>query len=74
MYEIFQGHDKQWYWHLKSANHERIEQGEGYSTKAACLKGIEAVRNYAQTSLVLDLSSKDVQGKPAMINLDARRK
>ena len=74
MYEIFQGNDKQWYWHLKSANHQTIAQGEGYTTKEGCLSGIEAVRNHAQTSLVLDLSSKDSQGKPEMINLDARRK
>ena len=74
MYEIFEGQDGQWYWHLKAENYQKIAQGEGYASKDGCLNGIEAVRNHAQTPLVVDLSSKDPQGKPAMINLDARRK
>ena len=74
MYEIFQGQDDKWYWHLKSANHEIIAQSQGYADKEGCLRGIEAVRNHAQTSIAVDLSSRDHQGKPAMINLDARRK
>ncbi|MGO9462673.1 MAG: YegP family protein [Isosphaeraceae bacterium] len=76
MYEMFPGGEKldKWYWHLKAANHEIVAQGQGYSTKEACLKGIEAVRNEAKGSLLLDLSVVDGQGRPAMIDLDARTK
>lgn len=33
-----------WYWHLKSANHEIIANGEGYSTKQGCLHAIALVK------------------------------
>lgn len=36
--------NRQWYWHLKAANGERIAQGEGYKTKAACLHAIDLVK------------------------------
>ena len=37
--------DRQWYWHLKGANGEKIAQGEGYKTKAACLHAISLVKS-----------------------------
>ena len=32
-----------WYWRMKAANHEIIANGEGYTTKAACLNAIRLV-------------------------------
>jgi uncharacterized protein YegP (UPF0339 family) len=39
--------DWQWYWRLVSSNGETVAQSEGYTTKAAALKGIKAVRRIA---------------------------
>ena len=36
-FQIFQGVNNQWYWHLKAANHETIAVREGYTTKQNCL-------------------------------------
>lgn len=35
--------NNQWYWHLRSANHEIIATGEGYTTEAGCLHVIGLV-------------------------------
>ena len=32
-----------WYWHLKSANHEIVANGEGYTTETGCLHAIGLV-------------------------------
>jgi uncharacterized protein YegP (UPF0339 family) len=32
-----------WYWRLRSGNNEIIANGEGYTTKAACLHAIRLV-------------------------------
>lgn len=36
--------DDQWHWHLKARNGEVIAQSEAYTTKAMCLKGIQACK------------------------------
>ena len=36
--------DLQWYWHLKARNGKIVAHGEGYTTKAMCLKGIRLVK------------------------------
>ena len=44
-YKIWQStHNNQWYWHLKSANHEIIATGEGYISKQGCLHAIALVK------------------------------
>jgi uncharacterized protein YegP (UPF0339 family) len=44
----WQAAPKDWRWHLKAANNEVQAQGEGYTTKASVLRGIEGVRrNFA---------------------------
>ena len=41
--------DGQYYYHLRAANSEIIQSGEGYTTKASCLAGIDSVkRNCSQ--------------------------
>jgi len=42
-----------WCWNLKAANNEIIAQGEGYSSKANVLRGIETVRIAAATDKVV---------------------
>ncbi len=34
-----------WYWNLKSANHEKIAQSEGYTTKASALHAIDLLKS-----------------------------
>ncbi len=46
-YEIFQGKDKQWYFHLKAANNQIILASEGYTAKDSAKKGIESVKHNA---------------------------
>jgi uncharacterized protein len=39
----FCGKDGQWYFNLKAANGEIVSQSEGYESREAAAKGIEAV-------------------------------
>lgn len=45
---------KEYRWRLKSANGKIVCQSEGYTTRAACLKGIKAVQAIAATSEVIE--------------------
>jgi len=49
-YEIFQGKDEKWYFHLKAANHQIILVSQGYGAKASAEKGIDSVKKNAQES------------------------
>lgn len=43
-FEVYKSGDE-WRWRLKAGNHEIIANGgEGFTTKAACLKSIDLVR------------------------------
>lgn len=42
----------QWYFHLKADTNEIIAQSEGYTTKDACLKGVESVKRNAPNAPV----------------------
>lgn len=35
--EVWQGADRQWYWHAKAANNETVAEGEGYVNKSDLL-------------------------------------
>jgi hypothetical protein len=39
-FEVKQGTDGLWYWHLKAANNEIVAQGEGYSRKADAYRAV----------------------------------
>jgi uncharacterized protein YegP (UPF0339 family) len=43
-FRVFEGEDGQWYWALKSSNHEIIAQSEGYPTKAHARRGVLTVQ------------------------------
>ena len=42
-FQIFNGTNNQFYYHLKAINGEKILSGEGYTSKAACQNGIQSV-------------------------------
>lgn len=43
---------KRWFWHLKSANHEIIAQGEGYHNKEDCRAAVSRVQDTNMTTHV----------------------
>lgn len=47
-----------WYWHLKTAENEKLAQGEAYPTETACLEAIERVRQ-SRGALVENLSPRE---------------
>ncbi|HEY4284816.1 MAG TPA: YegP family protein [Chthoniobacterales bacterium] len=44
-FQIFQATNGNWYWHLKSANHEIVANGEGYSTKQGAEHAVALVKS-----------------------------
>lgn len=42
-FQIFQGVNGQWYWHLRAANHEIIAYGEGYINREDCVHAVNLV-------------------------------
>lgn len=45
-YEMWQNQqNKNWYWHLKAANHQILASGEGYQNKADCAYAIGLVKS-----------------------------
>lgn len=54
-FQLWRAEDRYYYWHLKANNGEIVAQGEGYSSKEACLKGINFVKVNAAKSAIEDL-------------------
>ena len=54
-FQVFQGKDAQWYFHLQAANGEIICQSEGYTTKYSCEHGIKSVKENAPIAPIEDL-------------------
>ncbi len=46
---------QEWRWRLKSANHEIIASGQGYSSKQACLDGISLVKSVSSFTPIKEL-------------------
>lgn len=46
-FELFQGKDQKWYFHLRAANHQIILVSQGYSVKESAKQGIESVKKHA---------------------------
>lgn len=55
-FEIFQGKDGKFYFHLKSSNGEIIAQSQGYSSKQHAEAGVAAVQDLAPTAELVDLA------------------
>ena len=47
-FQIFQSSGQYWY-HLRADNGEIVQSGEGYTSKASCENGIQAVQANCQT-------------------------
>ncbi len=54
-FEVFKDIAGDYRFRLKAPNGEIIATSEGYTTKQACLNGIEAVKKYAPNAPVVDL-------------------
>ncbi len=56
-YTMFQGRDGLYYFNLKANNGEIILQSEGYTSKQGAVNGIAAVKRYAPTADLDDLTA-----------------
>ncbi len=53
-FEVYKDKKGEFRFRLKSSNGQVIATGEGYSTKTACLNGIESIRKHAPDAKVDD--------------------
>lgn len=53
-FEIYKDSQGEFRWRLRAANGEVIANGEGYTSKAGCLNGIESVRENAPIAEIED--------------------
>ena len=56
-FEVFTDKAGEFRFRLKAPNGEIIAVGEGYSSKASCLNGIESVKKNAPTAPVIEVKS-----------------
>ena len=47
--------NEKWYFHLKAANNQVICVSQGYTTKKACLNGIESVKTNANSAETFEI-------------------
>ena len=52
---MYIGSDKKYRWRLKAPNGEIIATGEAYSSKAACMNGINSVKTNASKAEVVEI-------------------
>jgi uncharacterized protein YegP (UPF0339 family) len=43
-FDVFEGKDDQWYWHLQATNGEIVAQSEGYASEQAANDGVAACK------------------------------
>ncbi|MEP9382327.1 YegP family protein [Nocardioides cheoyonin] len=53
-FEVYQDKGGQYRFRLKAGNGQTVATGESYPTKAACLKGVEAVKRAADGAALVD--------------------
>jgi len=53
-FEVYKDKKGEFRFRLKSSNGQVIATGEGYSTKKACLNGIESIRKHASDAKLED--------------------
>jgi hypothetical protein len=53
-FEVYKDAKGEFRFRLKAANGEIIASGEGYTTKAACLNGIESVKKNAPVAEIVE--------------------
>ena len=56
-FEYYRDRANEWRWRLRSSNNVDIiaTSGEGYTTKAGCLNGIDAVKREAPGAAVVEV-------------------
>lgn len=54
-FEVFKDKSGEFRFRLKAPNGEVIATGEGYTTKAACMNGIESVKKNAPIAEIAEL-------------------
>ncbi|MDA3847705.1 MAG: YegP family protein [Vallitaleaceae bacterium] len=54
-FEVYQDKAEQFRFRLKAGNGQVIATGEGYTSKAACLNGIESIKKNAADAKVVDV-------------------
>jgi uncharacterized protein YegP (UPF0339 family) len=57
-FEVYQDTANKFRFRLKASNGEIIATGEGYSSKASCMEGIESIKKNAASAEVRDLTLK----------------
>jgi uncharacterized protein YegP (UPF0339 family) len=59
-FEIYQGTDRQWYWHLKSRNNKVIaDSAEAYVSKSNAVRAVRTVR----TTLTVTYVPIEIRGE-----------
>ena len=54
-FEVFQSKNGDFRFRLKAANGEIVAQSQGYTTKSACLNGIESIKTNAASAEVVEV-------------------
>jgi uncharacterized protein YegP (UPF0339 family) len=54
-FEIYKDRSGEFRFRLKAANGQTIAIGQGYSSKASCMKGIASIRKNAPAAQVIEL-------------------
>ena len=57
-FEWYKDKAEKFRWRLKAANGEVVATSEGYSSKDACMKGIESVKKNAPIAMVAEAKEK----------------
>lgn len=57
-FEVYKDASGKFRFRLRAANNEIVAQGEAYTTKAACMNGVESVKKNAATATVDDQTTK----------------
>ncbi|KGK99279.1 hypothetical protein LI82_04490 [Methanococcoides methylutens] len=60
-FEIFTDKSGKYRFRLKAKNGEIIATGQGYSTKAGCMNGIESVRKNAMDADIVEIETPSVE-------------
>ena len=54
-FEVYTDAKKQFRFRLKAGNGEIIATGEAYTTKSACINGIESIKKNAPTAQIVEV-------------------
>lgn len=54
-FEVYQSKNGEFRFRLKASNGQIIAQGQGYTTKASCMNGIESIKTNAATAEVVEV-------------------